>query len=125
MMGPLVAGGGAMVWGGGAGKRARLLRNFAGALGGDQGEKIHNPAATRPWQHVLEPLSGYLDLAKRLYVDGPRFTGGWNFGPWDHDTKPVESIVGEVTRLWGEGARWEKDALDHPREGGYLKLDSS
>ena len=113
------------VIGGGDWAKDRLLPDIVRAIMADQAVKIRNPAATRPWQHVLEPLSGYLDLAKRLYEEGPKFTGGWNFGPWDHDTKPVENIVGEVTRLWGDDARWEKDGLDHPHEARYLKLDCS
>ena len=113
------------VIGGGDWAKDRLLPDIVRAIIAGQPVKIRNPAATRPWQHVLEPLSGYLDLAQRLYEEGPRFTGGWNFGPWDHDTKPVKSIVDEVTELWGDGARWEKDGLDHPHEARYLKLDCS
>ena len=113
------------VIGGGDWAKDRLLPDIVRAIIAGQSVKIRNPAATRPWQHVLEPLSGYLDLAQHLYEEGPRFTGGWNFGPWDHDTKPVKSIVDEVTELWGDGARWEKDGLDHPHEARYLKLDCS
>ena len=113
------------VIGGGDWAKDRLLPDIVRAIIAGQPVKIRNPAATRPWQHVLEPLSGYLDLAQHLYEEGPRFTGGWNFGPWDHDTKPVKSIVDEVTELWGDGARWEKDGLDHPHEARYLKLDCS
>lgn len=113
------------VIGGGDWAKDRLLPDIVRAIIAGQPVKIRNPAATRPWQHVLEPLSGYLDLAQHLYEEGPRFTGGWNFGPWDHDTKPVKSIVDEVTELWGDGARWEKDGLDHSHEARHLKLDCS
>ena len=113
------------VIGGGDWAEDRLLPDIVRAIIADQPVKIRNPTATRPWQHVLEPLSGYLALAKCLYEEGPEFTGGWNFGPWDHDVKPVELVVEEVTRLWGDGARWEKDGLDHPHEARYLKLDCS
>ena len=113
------------VIGGGDWATDRLIPDIVRAIIEDQPVKIRNPAATRPWQHVLEPLSGYLNLAERLYDDGPKFTGGWNFGPWENDVKPVETIVEEVTKLWGDGARWEKDGLDHPHEARYLKLDCS
>jgi CDP-glucose 4,6-dehydratase len=74
---------------------------------------------------VLEPLGGYLVLAKRLYEEGPKFYGGWNFGPRDQDTKTVREIVEEATRQWGGGACWEKDGGDQPHEAQYLKLDCS
>jgi len=113
------------VIGGGDWATDRLLPDIVRAIIADQPVRIRNPVATRPWQHVLEPLSGYLTLAKRLYEDGPKFTGGWNFGPLDHDVKPVQFIVDEITRFWGEGARWEMDSVDHPHEATYLKLDCS
>jgi CDP-glucose 4,6-dehydratase len=113
------------VIGGGDWANDRLLPDIVRAILAGQPVRIRNPAAIRPWQHVLEPLSGYLALAKHLYEGGPKFTGGWNFGPWDYDTKPVESIVEDVTRLWGDGANWERDGLDHPHEANHLKLDCS
>jgi CDP-glucose 4,6-dehydratase len=87
--------------------------------------KIRRPDAIRPWQHVLEPLSGYLLLAERLYADGPRCGGGWNFGPRDEDAKPVRWIVEQLTRLWGPEARWQIDGAEHPHEAHFLKLDCS
>jgi CDP-glucose 4,6-dehydratase len=74
---------------------------------------------------VLEPLSGYLALAERLYTDGPAFAEGFNFGPHDADARPVEWIVERMCRAWGEGARWELDAAPQPHEATYLKLDCS
>jgi CDP-glucose 4,6-dehydratase len=92
-----------------------------------KGEKIliRNPAALRPWQHVLEPLSGYLLLAEKLYRDGPPFAEALNFGPDDADTKPVEWLVGKLCTLWGDGAGYELDARAHPHEAQHLKLDCS
>jgi CDP-glucose 4,6-dehydratase len=92
-----------------------------------KGEKIviRNPIAIRPWQHVLEPLSGYLLLAKKLYEDGPKYAEGWNFGPDDQDAKPVEWIVDTMCKKWGQGASYEIDKGEHPHEARYLKLDCS
>ena len=70
-------------------------------------------------------VGGYLVLAKRLHEEGPKFDGGWNFGPSDNDTKTVKELVEEATRQWGDGARWEKDGDDQPHEAQYLKLDCS
>ena len=113
------------VIGGGDWAKDRLLPDIVRAIIANQPVRIRNPNAIRPWQHVLEPLSGYLVLAKRLYEEGPKYSGGWNFGPWDHDARPVETVVEEVTRLWGAGAYWEKDDRDNPHEARYLKLDCS
>ena len=86
---------------------------------------IRNPHAIRPWQHVLEPLSGYLVLAQKLYEEGTAYAEGWNFGPNDEDAKPVQWIVEKLTKAWGEGASWELDGGNHPHEAHYLKLDCS
>ena len=87
--------------------------------------RIRNPHAIRPWQHVLEPLSGYLALAQRLYEFGAEYAEGWNFGPADNDAKSVGWIVDRMCELWAEDARYEIDAGDHPHEAHYLKLDCS
>lgn len=90
-----------------------------------QGDKImiRNPRAIRPWQHVLEPLSGYLSLAQRLHEDGSRFSEAWNFGPDDSDVKPVEWLVEVFCTIWGDGAFYEIDSREHPHEAYHLKLD--
>jgi CDP-glucose 4,6-dehydratase len=90
------------------------------------GEKIiiRNPNAIRPWQHVLEPLSGYLTLAQKLYEEGPAFAEGWNFGPNDDDAKSVEWIVQKICEKWGD-ASFIIDKGKHPHEAQYLKLDCS
>jgi len=86
---------------------------------------IRNPLATRPWQHVLEPLAGYLMLAERLHADGQAVAEGWNFGPADDDAMPVGWIVERLTALWGDGARWALDDAAQPHEAHLLKLDCS
>jgi CDP-glucose 4,6-dehydratase len=86
---------------------------------------IRNPASTRPWQHVLEPLSGYLTLAEHLWSDGAACAEGWNFGPRDEDARPVQWIVECMARDWGRGASWRLDDGEHPHEAHWLKLDIS
>ena len=92
-----------------------------------KGEKIiiRNPQSIRPWQHVLEPLSGYLILAQKLYEKGTPYAEAWNFGPDDQDAKTVEWIVKEMCTKWGEDASYEIDKGKHPHEAHYLKLDCS
>ena len=94
------------------------------AIAGDP-VRIRNPNATRPWQHVLEPLSGYLQLAESLCNAPAEHSEGWNFGPTDEDAVPVGQIVSTVSRLWGPAARWVADKGPHPHEAHFLKLDSS
>lgn len=113
------------VIGGGDWALDRLIPDFIRALENNSKIKIRNPQAIRPWQHVLEPLSGYLILAEKLYTDGSAYSEGWNFGPDDSDAKTVEWIVQELCTLWGEGANYEFDADIHPHEANYLKLDCS
>jgi len=86
---------------------------------------IRNPEAVRPWQHVLEPLSGYLLLAKRLFENGQPYVGAWNFGPFDEDAKPVEWLVQRICEKWGNSATYEVTHGKHPHEAHYLKLDCS
>ncbi len=113
------------VIGGGDWATDRLIPDCINSL--LKGEKIciRNPHAVRPWQHVLEPLSGYLLLAQRLYQDGNIVAAPWNFGPADEDAKPVEWIVQRICEQWGQGAGYEVDTGEHPHEAHYLKLDCS
>lgn len=113
------------VIGGGDWASDRLVPDIMRSVEAGKPVLIRNPISTRPWQHVLVPLSGYLVLAERLWEDGPTFGEGWNFGPDDDDARPVSWIVERVTRLWGEGASWELDQASHPHEDTYLKLDCS
>ena len=85
---------------------------------------IRNPDAIRPWQHVLNPLSGYLKLAESLW-DSDELADGWNFGPDERDARPVHWILERLSELWGEPIPWRHDGGAHPHEAMYLRLDSS
>ncbi|WP_332862627.1 CDP-glucose 4,6-dehydratase [Janthinobacterium svalbardensis] len=113
------------VIGGGDWAMDRLIPDMLRAIGAGQPVMIRNPHSIRPWQHVLEPLSGYLTLAEKLYTEGPVHAEGWNFGPHDTDAKPVEWIIERMTQEWGAGASWSLDGQNHPHEATYLKLDCS
>jgi CDP-glucose 4,6-dehydratase len=113
------------VIGGGDWAPHRLVPDIIESFARGTSVKIRNPHAIRPWQHVLEPLTGYLQLAERLWKDGMTYAEGWNFGPGDDDAKPVSWVVDELARLWGDGARWETASDVHAPESNYLKLDSS
>jgi len=113
------------VIGGGDFAADRLIPDFMRAMMEDRPIKVRSPKATRPWQHVLEPLSGYLLLAKQLWAEGQQFAEGWNFGPEDQGAKPVEYVIHHLTQLWGKKARWELDKTTHVHEAHYLKLDTS
>lgn len=113
------------VIGGGDWAEDRLIPDIMRAITQGQPVNIRNPHAIRPWQHVLEPLSGYLLLAQKLYEQGSVYGEGWNFGPSDEDAKPVQWIVERLTESWSEGASWVLDEGDHPHEAHYLKLDCS
>ena len=113
------------VIGGGDWAADRLVPDILRAFEQNQPVTIRNPNATRPWQHVLEPLSGYLTLSEHLYTHGQAFAEGWNFGPQDDDAKPVQWIVEQMVNSWGKGASWQQDGGAHPHEANYLKLDIS
>lgn len=113
------------VIGGGDWAVDRLIPDCVRALLKGETIRIRNPYAIRPWQHVLEPLGGYLTLAERLYADGGRFGCAWNFGPFDSDAMPVEWMVKEICRRWDKAAAYKIDMATHPHEATYLKLDSS
>ncbi len=113
------------VIGGGDWAADRLVPDILRAFERGEPVVIRNPHSTRPWQHVLEPLSGYLALAERLYTEGQSWAEGWNFGPQDDDARPVQWIVEHLVASWGRGASWRLDGGDHPHEAGYLKLDIS
>lgn len=111
------------VIGGGDWAVDRLVPDILRAFDQRQPVRIRNPHATRPWQHVLEPLSGYLVLLEHLFNHGAAYAEGWNFGPREDDAQPVQWIVEHMARLWDADARWEVDAGEHPHEAHYLKLD--
>jgi len=113
------------VIGGGDWAEDRLIPDLIRAF--QQGEEvlIRSPRATRPWQHVLEPLAGYLMLAEKLANEGVEWSGGWNFGPFDQDAQPVEWICEQMVQLWDGEVKWRIDGASHPHEAHYLKLDCS
>ena len=113
------------VIGGGDWAKDRLVPDIMTAIMEKRPVIIRSPNAIRPWQHVLEPLNGYLCLAEQLWGHGPKFAQAWNFGPNSEDAKTVSWIVEYLTSFWGEGARWELDSAQHPHEDNYLKLDCS
>lgn len=113
------------VIGGGDWAEDRLIPDCLRTLIKGERIKIRNPHAIRPWQHVLDPLSGYLTLAERLYEKGPQYSEGWNFGPDDGDGKTVESIVKMICSKWGSRAAYTIVDGPHPHEANYLRLDCS
>ncbi len=113
------------VIGGGDWATDRLIPDFMRAITSGEKVKIRHPHAVRPWQHVLDPLTGYLMLIQKLYEEGRGFAGAWNFGPDDRDAKPVEWIVRALCEKWGEEAGYEIDDNQQPHEASYLKLDCS
>jgi CDP-glucose 4,6-dehydratase len=113
------------VIGGGDWSKDRLVPDILKAFESNVPVVVRNPKATRPWQHVLEPLSGYLVLAERLYEDGQSFAEGWNFGPRDEDCRSVGWILNRMVEQWGGSANWVLDKNSNPHEAGYLKLDCS
>lgn len=113
------------VIGGGDWSVDRLIPDILRAFEANIPVVIRNPNAIRPWQHVLEPLSGYLVLAQALYESGEKYSCGWNFGPNDEDAKPVQWIIEQMTSKWGRDATWTQDNGKNPHEANYLKLDIS
>jgi CDP-glucose 4,6-dehydratase len=113
------------VIGGGDWSRDRLIPDLLSSFQAKLPARIRNPSAIRPWQHVLEPLRGYLILAQALFDHGVEFGEPFNFGPNDHDAWPVSSIADHLVRLWGVNSQWQADIAEHPHEAHYLKLDIS
>ena len=113
------------VIGGGDWTLGRLIPDMLSSFNRSEPVMIRNPVATRPWQHVLEPLSGYLMLAEKLYQYGSDYAEAWNFGPKDDDARSVEWIAKKLCKQWGVGAAWEVDGISHPHEANFLKLDIS
>ncbi len=113
------------VIGGGDWSEDRLIPDAIKAFETGQTLKIRNPLSTRPWQHVLEPLSGYLILAEALYDQGTVYASPWNFGPRDEDARSVQDVVNLLINRWGTCAGWEKEGNDQLYESNLLKLDCS
>jgi len=113
------------VIGGGDWAKDRLVPDIVKAISEGRKVLIRNPDAIRPWQHVLEPLSGYLMLAEKLYTKGTEYAEAWNFGPYDADAKPVRWIVEKLCSMWPDSPGFEIDTAPKPHEASYLKLDCS
>lgn len=113
------------VIGGGDWAKDRLVPDILRAFSNSESLVIRNPSSIRPWQHVLEPLCGYLTLAERLWSDPKEYSQAWNFGPTEDDAKPVQWIVEAMAAKWGAEAMWHIDSGAQPHEAHYLKLDIS
>lgn len=113
------------VIGGGDWANDRIVPDAMNAFIENEHLMIRNPAAIRPWQHVLEPLLGYLMLCQQLIEQPESFAEGWNFGPNDEDAQPVSKLADIMVNSWGEDAKWKVDTDEHPHEARYLKLDCS
>lgn len=113
------------VIGGGDWADDRLVPDILRAFERGEALRVRNPLSTRPWQHVLEPLSGYLVLAQALVEHGSAFAEGWNFGPRDDDAQPVGWIVERMMRRWPSAKPWQRDEGYNPHEASWLKLDVS
>lgn len=111
------------VIGGGDWAPYRLIPDIMQAFMAHRTAVIRHPDGIRPWQHVLEPLGGYLRLAEFMWRESDGYSEAWNFGPDEEDSRPVSWIADELARLWGDAARWERDANSHPSEAASLRLD--
>lgn len=113
------------VIGGGDWANDRLVPDMIRAFSKDEPVLIRRPGAIRPWQHVLEPLSGYMLLAQKLLEEGPAYAEAWNFGPNDEATQSVYWLADRFVALWGEGVSWKLDSHEYPHEAHNLRLDTS
>ena len=111
------------VIGGGDWAKDRIVPDAISAFIENNPLIIRNPKAIRPWQHVLEPLSGYLMLCQQLINHPEDYAGGWNFGPNDEDARPVSILADILVKFWGNNAQWKLDDGANPHEAQYLKLD--
>ncbi len=112
------------VIGGGDWAEDRLIPDCVRAVSENNPIVLRNPKSTRPWQHVLEPLAGYIWLGALMMKNGTSYSEGWNFGPYDESVISVEEVVDEVIRLWGKGEK-RLNPDKQPHEAGLLKLDIS
>ena len=112
------------VIGGGDWAEDRLVPDVMKAALANETVRVRNPNAIRPWQHVVNPLSGYMVLAEALW-DSPEHARGWNFGPPEEAARPVGWLIERLAEVWPERIHWTHDAGPHPHEAQYLKLDSS
>jgi CDP-glucose 4,6-dehydratase len=122
---PLASARAGNVIGGGDWAADRVVPDIVRATLAGKPVLVRNPQAVRPWQHVLEPLAGYLLLAERLCEQPGEYAAGWNFGPDEKDAVPVETLVSAITTRWGAPASWTADRSEHPHEAHFLRLDSA
>jgi CDP-glucose 4,6-dehydratase len=113
------------VIGGGDWSEDRLIPDLVRGFCSKKPVFIRRPNAIRPWQHVLEPLYGYIMLAERLLAADGRFDSAYNFGPSDEDTWAVERIANKLVEMWRDGATWKHDPDPGAHEANYLRLDAS
>jgi CDP-glucose 4,6-dehydratase len=113
------------VIGGGDWATDRLIPDLVRGFLVGEPVRIRRPHAIRPWQHVMEPLHGYIRLAEQLLTHDPKFATAYNFGPHDDDAREVAWIAAKMTGFWGDGAKWVLDPDPGVHEAGYLKLDAS
>ncbi len=113
------------VIGGGDWAADRLVPDLVRSIEAGSAAKLRNPSAVRPWQHVLEPLSGYLCLARNLVESGPGFGEAWNFGPVETEARSVAWVTDGFLSLWNGGGVWSDDDSENPHETHYLNIDSS
>ncbi|WP_286019199.1 CDP-glucose 4,6-dehydratase [Candidatus Venteria ishoeyi] len=113
------------VIGGGDWAEDRLVPDFVRAVEQQIAIVLRNPLATRPWQHVLEPLTGYLQLAEKLFDEPQKYSGAWNFGPEENDIRSVQWVIEFMEKLWDGALSWELDKAAQPHEAQLLKLDCS
>ena len=113
------------VIGGGDWAEDRLVPDCMRSFAASEPAVIRRPDAVRPWQHVLEPLDGYLRLAERLVSRPEEHDEAWNFGPPADQAQSVALVVDRLTELWGGDARWEHSDAEHPHEAGLLQVDAS
>lgn len=111
------------VIGGGDWAKDRIIPDIVRAISKDEKVQVRNPFAVRPWQHVLEPLGGYLHLGTKMVDDPIRYAESWNFGPFSEDNFTVEQLVQESISIWGQGSYDKPDSKGEPHEAKLLKLD--
>ena len=112
------------VFGGGDWSANRLIPDLLTAFSQSQPALLRRPNAVRPWQHVLEPLAGYLLLAEHLFTNTDT-NAAWNFGPHEQDCLPAGTIADQLAKLWGSNAAWQSEAHNFPHEAELLRLDAS
>lgn len=113
------------VIGGGDWSTDRLIPDIISSVENNEDVALRNPTAIRPWQHVLEPLAGYLILAQKLATEGQQYAQAWNFGPQDSDARSVSWITEQLINLFESSSQWRLDSIEHPHEAQHLKLDCS